>query len=65
MRQRTMLEMIRDLKTDMDKQERLIVEAETLQRRNSETLDQIAILVGILPVRGTDPLAQDTQQSGS
>jgi hypothetical protein len=64
MRQRTMLEMIRDLKADMDKQERLIREAEVLQRRNSETLDQIAILVGILPVRGTDPLETDTQQSG-
>jgi hypothetical protein len=47
--QRTMFQMMKDLKTNQDEQERLINEAQALHRQNQETLDQIAIMIGILP----------------
>jgi hypothetical protein len=46
--QRTMLEMIRDLKITMDLQDQAIDAAVKYQRESRDTLDQIAIIVGIL-----------------
>jgi hypothetical protein len=60
--QRTMLEMIRDLKITMDLQDQAIDAAVKYQRESRDTLDQIAIMVGILaPGAASGPHPQQPQ----